>query len=584
MSAVYVSREAGATPAKLGTLLGEGAAGKVYSLPSMPGLAAKLYHGVEECRRFEAKIDAMIASPPDLPPAQHNGVRFPQIAWPQGKLYDARGRFIGFLMPEIDFARSTSLVNLLQKSSRRAEKLSHYYGYRVLVARNLASVAAELHRAGHRMIDMKPANLRFYPAVSWMAVVDTDGFSISGKGGRIAAERVSDEYIAPEGWKRPPGELDEPQDRFALAVIIFQLLNNGVHPFAGGLVAGTSHSTDLQARIVEGLYPYGLAPGPAGLVPSAASIHRMFRRSTRMLFDRAFLGAGARPSAAEWREHLDQLVGLLVPCEAKPTEHAHFGAGCGFCGHEARIVAAARPARPRVAPKPRKPIPISPPRPIGQGPAQMRFVSYNVATTARAPRRRSMWPLALIALAIGGGAATLASDQIRDRLMLASRMGMAPAIAAPAEPRGSSLATAPLLPADESFDRPRSYLPMPEGAGLTLALRAFPDAQAVEIGQLGLGDPVLGSGASQSADGARWILVTRTSDGASGYVRERELIARVQGAECDPLAADCGVAFQAPRVEPRPVAEVEVRRELDAPPRPLLSVSAYQAAQARDQP
>ena len=132
--------------------------------------------------------------------------------------------------PEIDFARSTSLVNLLQKNSRRVEKLSEYYGYRVLVARNLASVFTELHRAGHHMIDMKPANLRFYPTVSWMAVVDTDGFSIAGADRRIAAEQVSDEYIAPEAWKRPPSDLGLDQDLFALAVIIFQLLDNGVHP------------------------------------------------------------------------------------------------------------------------------------------------------------------------------------------------------------------------------------------------------------------------------------------------------------------------------------------------------------------
>ncbi len=63
---------------------------------------------------------------PDLPPALHGGKRYPQIAWPQAKLYDRTGRFIGFLMPEINFARSTSLVNLLQKNSRRVEKLAHF--------------------------------------------------------------------------------------------------------------------------------------------------------------------------------------------------------------------------------------------------------------------------------------------------------------------------------------------------------------------------------------------------------------------------------------------------------------------------
>ncbi|MEG3180453.1 hypothetical protein [Sphingomonas sp. LT1P40] len=336
---VYTGRDRGAERLELGRLLGEGAAGKVYALPGRPGSAAKLYHDDKTRKTDEAKIDAMLARPPQLPHAEHEGMDYPQVAWPEAKLYDAKGDFAGFLMPEIDFSRSTSLVNLLQKSSRRAEGISDYYGYRVLVARNLASVFAELHRAGHHMIDMKPANLRFYPAVSWMAVVDADGFSIAGKRKRIAAEQVSDEYIAPESWQKKPAELGEEQDLFGLAVIIFQLLNNGLHPFAGA-AKGAGQATDLQGRILEGLYSYALHP-VAGASPGAASIHKTFRRSTRKLFDRAFLNPADRPNAAMWRDHLDALVGMLVPCEAKPLEHAHFGTGCGFCAHEARLLSAA---------------------------------------------------------------------------------------------------------------------------------------------------------------------------------------------------------------------------------------------------
>lgn len=335
----YLARGRDAERVELGRLLGEGAAGRVHAVTGRPGVAAKLYHDSASARANEAKIDAMLARPPQLPPAAHEGVGYPQIAWPQAKLYDANGEFAGFLMPEIDFSRSTSLVNLLQKSSRRAEGISDYYGYRVLVARNLASVFAELHGAGHFMIDMKPANLRFYPFVSWMAVIDADGFSIAGNRRRIPAEQVSDEYIAPESWQRKPAELGEAQDRFALAVIIFQLLNNGLHPFAGA-AKGAGQATDIQGRIVEGLYSYAMTPHP-DVAPGSASLHRSFRRSTRKLFDRAFLPGEERPDAATWRDHLDGLLGMLVPCEAKPLEHAHFGTGCGFCSHEARMLSAA---------------------------------------------------------------------------------------------------------------------------------------------------------------------------------------------------------------------------------------------------
>jgi DNA-binding helix-hairpin-helix protein with protein kinase domain len=378
---VHTAKQRGAPRLKLGRLLGEGAAGKVYSLPGRPGHAAKLYHDEATCRASEAKIDAMLARPPQLPVARHEGRGYPQLAWPEAKLYDATGAFVGFMMPEIDFDRATSLVNLLQRSSRRAEGLADYYGYRLLVARNFASVIAELHRAGHHMIDMKPANLRFYPAVSWVAVVDTDGFSIAGARRRIAAQQVSDEYIAPEGWHEKPEDLGEAQDRFALAAIVFQLLNNGLHPFSGASHEG--QPSDVQGRVQAGLYGYGLTP-IVGAQPGAASIHRSFRRSTRELFDRAFLSGSDRPSAADWRDHLDALVGMLVPCAAKPDAHAHFGNGCGFCAHQARMAASA--AR-RVDRR------IGPPQPVAQGrpprrivPAQRRPLPIAGAAPARSPQ------------------------------------------------------------------------------------------------------------------------------------------------------------------------------------------------------
>lgn len=324
-------------PLALGALLGEGAAGRVHAIAGDPALAAKLYHPDRDLKALEVKIDLMLANPPRLPVLAHDGHDYPQIAWPVDKLRDDKGRFAGFLMPAIDLSRSTSLVNLLQRSSRRAEKLPEYYGYRVLVARNLAAVFVELHQAGHLMIDMKPANLRFYPGPSWMAVVDIDGFSIAGPATvRSPADQVSDEYVAPEGFGRRVETLDEAQDRFALAVIIFQLLNNGLHPFAGAATR-PGQPSDTQGRINAGLYPYGLTANPEA-APSALSLHESLPRDTRALFDRAFTRGGERPDAGAWRRNLDQLLEQIEPCAKKPAEHAHFGLGCGFCAREARAV------------------------------------------------------------------------------------------------------------------------------------------------------------------------------------------------------------------------------------------------------
>lgn len=547
MKDVFLGRGKGARQLELGRQLGEGAAGTVHLVEGMPGSAAKLYHGEAEARRHEAKIEAMIAAPPDLPPAEHKGVDYPQIAWPEAKLFDRGGRFIGFLMPVIDFGRSTSLVNLLQKSSRRIEKLSDYYGYRVLVARNLASVFAELHRAGHHMIDMKPANLRFYPTVSWMAVVDTDGFSIQGKHGRIPADVLSDEYIAPESWKKKPAELAEQQDLFALAVIIFQLLNNGVHPFSGA-AGGTSQATDLQARILEGLYPYAMRPRP-GVAPSAASIHRMFRRGTRAMFDNAFLPGSRRPTAEEWRDHIDGLMDQLTPCAAKPSEHVHFGAGCGFCGHEARVAAAkARPstaATARIAPRTkarRHPVPpgrlaLGSARPI-PSPSQVRRppLRHVQHPPMRGPQRRKggwggfLAAAALIAMGVG--------TQSYWRPLLPGIGGAAQAADAQNVPPLETEAPAARLAA---FEEPRDYLVLPTGGALTVPLRQGPGDSYPLIERLTLHDSVIGKGTSRDSGGGEWVWVTRSSDGAAGYVHQAALLQRTQPGETSapaPVAVD----------------------------------------------
>lgn len=503
MSEVYLGRGDDRRMLRLGKQLGEGASGKVHAIEHQPGLAAKLYHTPEEAQRYDAKIEAMLAQPPELPPAAYSGAQYPQIAWPQAKLFDRTGNFIGFLMPQIDFARSTSLVNLLQKNSRKLEGISDYYGYRVLVARNLASVFAELHQAGHHMIDLKPANLRFYPEVSWMAVVDADGFSIAGSNGRIGALQLSDEYIAPESWDRKPGELGVGQDLFALAAIIFQLLNNGVHPFAGTMTGSTA--TDLQTRIMEGLYPYAIAPR-TGLTPSTASIHRMFRRATRAMFDAAFL-TRKRPSAAAWRDHLDELVSRLTPCSARPGEHVHFGGGCGFCGHEAHIDAVR--VTPRRTVQPRRQVPaVRPMQPVQRAVFHSRPVP---PLKRKRPTAGFVVRSTMVAALLAGFA--LASDQIWQQMTAQEAYATAPTAA----PSFGGRVTA--------LEEARDYLILPPKGAFVATMREGPGERYAAVASVRLNDELVGTASAMAPDGSRWLLVTRAS-GSSGFVPEKALIER----------------------------------------------------------
>jgi hypothetical protein len=196
------------------------------------------------------------------------------------------------------------------------------------------------------VVDLKPVNLRFYPKSLYMAMLDCDGFSIQGEGERFAAPQFTPDYLAPEFQMRAltvAGE--EQQDRFALAVVIFQLLNFGIHPFTGR--PNSDHvPTDIPGRIANRCYAYGVRAS-SSLAPSPSSGHQAMPLELRQLFDRAFESAGAtRPPAMEWsavlRGYAQRSNQRLVAC-SRDSEHQHFtGMPCAACAREALIASTAQ--------------------------------------------------------------------------------------------------------------------------------------------------------------------------------------------------------------------------------------------------
>jgi hypothetical protein len=332
MADFFVEDSAARRAVRLGDPIAQGAAGTIHRIVGEPGVVAKLYKNPKDLPEYRAKISAMLLARPNLPSFKHDGREYVQIAWPTAAIVDKKGGFRGFLMPEVDFQASTELENILQRSARLRKQLPEFSGARVLLAANLAALMADLHALGHYMVDMKPINMRFYPRRWNLAILDTDGFSVNGVN-RVPAKQFSDEYIAPEAAGKKPEQLGHDQDCFALAVIIFRLLNNGIHPYQG--VDASNHPTTLQERVFAGLYAYGVKLHPT-VKPSPASVHSYLEKSTRALFDQAFQAKSPRPAATEWRDHLYGLIQskTLVKCSVKPTEHAHFSKGCGFCALE----------------------------------------------------------------------------------------------------------------------------------------------------------------------------------------------------------------------------------------------------------
>ena len=320
--------------------IGRGATATVYKLNyDGHAFAAKIFHN--ERRIDSEKVLAMLANTPENAEVEANGKTYPQFAWPCALLKNSQGEDIGYLMPLVDTTESHTLdyyydQGLFDKLNSPSEAA---LSYKLEIAQNLSTIVAELHKHQHYIIDCKPQNIRVFKKTHLVSLIDCDGFSIFGNGRRYPAELLSTDYIAPEAQRQNslPADLAEPQDRYALAVILFQLLNRGTHPFQGILATPVTTANTNDEKAALGLYPHGLV-GLVKIKPRPQSIHHLWDLATRRLFDQAFTAklSAARPSAQEWADHFRSLLEnkAIVRCDRYPDDFRHIrfrDMGCPTC-------------------------------------------------------------------------------------------------------------------------------------------------------------------------------------------------------------------------------------------------------------
>jgi len=334
----------------VGRTLGTGGEGTVYADATRPDYVLKIMHNPTPTS--DAKTQAMLAAPPSAQVGTYQGVDLVQIAWPQERLTDERGSYLGFSMRFLDVSKTIGLGAWTNLRERRLNNLSLDDRLRVHLAANLASVTEYINDAGHALVDLKPLNVLAYRADGYVCLVDCDGFRVQHAGAVFPASAYTPDFLAPEyhGYTASASQLGEEQDRFALAIVIFQLLDNGIHPYAGN----DGLSFVLHDRIMR---QRTFLDGNSGLTPPSSSHSAFFADDTLDLFLRAFTGpADQRPSAGEWRQHLQTLAqsGLHM-CGGDP-DHWHYGKGCPWCAQAMQLTPPVQRAqRPASAPPPSAP-------------------------------------------------------------------------------------------------------------------------------------------------------------------------------------------------------------------------------------
>ena len=311
-----------------------GGAGEVFAIDGQPGFVAKIYHATvraEQLAQYARKIAWMIRNPPSLPPIPDQYRDIVQLAWPLAAVTREK-RFAGFVMQKVDFERTMELDYLLTRRQAAQEGFDVDYGKLLTVCYNLAALLDCLHSRSIAVVDLKPINLKVYKSELYVSILDCDGFQIHAADFTSDAPQVTPEYLAPELHERAIAH-PQVQDRFALATIIFRLLNYGIHPYAGIARGRRDYPAELAGRIRQGLYPYG-GSAAIGVLPAPASVHDCFPENLRQLFDRAFTPqATARASAQDWIAVLAHYAGRDSPAMAR-CAHGHLqfaGLPCPTC-------------------------------------------------------------------------------------------------------------------------------------------------------------------------------------------------------------------------------------------------------------
>jgi serine/threonine protein kinase len=329
-------------PIQLGKKIGQGGEAAVYQLDSQPEVIAKIFQPAPR-KNYEAKLAWMIDHPPDNPTRE---LSHPSLAWPEGLLYGNNRRLIGYLMPYIQ--QAVPVLEVFNPRRRAAVMPAFDQRYLYRAARNLAASVAALHRSGYVIGDLNESNA-LITSSALVTLIDTDSFQVQEQtNGKLTIHTcpvAKLEYTPPELMGKPFQEITRlpEHDSYALAVLIFQLLMSGSHPFRAQWL-GEGDPPSLEVRVSQGLFPYMASPpGPVRPPRGASSLYHL-HPNLSSLFRGCFIDGhekpSARPGPAEWRQALVEAEKALIKCSQNHFYSDHLKS-CPVCAVQ----------KPRQAPK-----------------------------------------------------------------------------------------------------------------------------------------------------------------------------------------------------------------------------------------
>lgn len=307
-------------PVRLGERIGKGGEGEVFVLAERPDQAVKLYTAPDMLR--ERKIEAMVAA------RLAAGTKL--VAFPLAVARTSKGRFLGFTMQRVQGHKP--LFELYAPGSRKSAFRAADYRFLIRAAANVAVAMSKVHAAGAVIGDINHSGILVSnDAVA--ALIDADSFQFGSFRCRVGVP----EYTPPElqGMKLGDVSRSAVHDAFGLAIVIFQLLFMGRHPYVG---VHRSGDMPIERAIATHHFAYSVRDTTVTPPPGTARLAD-FPGEIGAMFDAAFGTApAARPDPAAWAGALRRLEGALSLCRQSPLHHFPSAAGtCPWCRMERAI-------------------------------------------------------------------------------------------------------------------------------------------------------------------------------------------------------------------------------------------------------
>ena len=288
--------------------IGKGGEGYVYELANNPAQVLKVF--IEELTPAKiAKLHLMVT------------MNSPQIdaysAWPKDIVKDQQGKYCGFVMRKL--SGYVPLHNLFSPMDRKRMFPDKGYNFLVHVARNLATAFYALHSAGLVVGDINEGNI-LVNAQGMVAFIDCDSFQVKDGTQYHLCEVGVPRYTPPELLANTSFETvvrTINTDSFSMAILIFQLLFLGRHPFAGK--NNSAEDIDEEKAIKNNWFAYSLNNNHNKLLPPADCFPiKSLPEDVVALFHQSFEQIDNRPSPAKWVTALDTFLKTMVNCSVSP--------------------------------------------------------------------------------------------------------------------------------------------------------------------------------------------------------------------------------------------------------------------------